>query len=42
MASASDSATASGGRTGDLKNNVVKLLREIRRMKLQLELDTNG
>ena len=30
------------GTTGDMKNNVLKLLREIKRMKLQIEPDTQG
>ena len=28
--------------TGDLKNNLMKLLREIRRMKIELEPDIQG
>lgn len=35
------SVSVRGTATGDLKNNVLKLLREIRRMKLQVELDTH-
>ena len=31
----------SEGRTGDLRNNIVKLLREIDRMKLQVKVDIN-
>ena len=31
------SSLSSGGKTGDLKNNMIKLLRELERMKIYIE-----
>lgn len=42
MASSTLSSKCPIATTGDLKNNVEKLLREIRKMKLQIEPDTHG
>ena len=42
MASTSLSSKGPIASTGDLKNSVEKLLREIRKMKLQIEPDTQG
>lgn len=39
MATSLSTSNLSGGKTGDLKNNVVKLLTEVQRMKLEVKVD---